>query len=188
MFSKEKDAKFREEIKKTLFEHKTKQIYHNLNNLQGINKIFHVPDNFREQIAIFLLDHIDDDQVVLMRHFINTCDPGLAYFDDNQLNSWILIDSLLEGEFEKPVVGIFHTHPAGFNDFSGHDVVAQNGLARAYGSRPILHAVQACGSDKIKIVCKCMIDNKIISDEGFAESSINDMVVIVKFQNAMIIS
>lgn len=123
---------------------------------------------FREQIcALYYTGIWSDAQGVAWAKFIKTlfhvCSPGSASLDPKNpgadtLAAWQAMDELIENE---DVRGFFHTHPPGASEFSQKDLKLQVGVAKANGSVPIWHVVQAAGEPLMKAICLNMVGGQV---------------------------
>lgn len=154
-------------------------------NVEPICAEFHSDNSFREQIATLKLVGEDKETVTFLRSFHEVCQPGCASFDDDNpgadtFRAWELIDSYIE---ECGVRGIFHTHPSGILSWSGQDIRAQNGLAKANGSMVLWHGVQACSGEGMIIygsefVCSWMENGRVFRySYGMIEDHLSNPVI-----------
>ena len=137
---------------------------------------------FREQIALLYRVHIDHNTVTFLRTFVEVCQPGAASLDPDNPGAdtaaaWERMDQLITSG----VSGFFHTHPYGMYDWSHQDVLAQNGIAKATGSRYLFHGIQASNSSKSRFVCCCMINHRVFRfDCGMIDDDLNNPVITLK--------
>lgn len=127
------------------------------------NHEFHTPKNFREQIAVLYLIGYNSDNAYLLNSYVNVCLPGMASFDiqkpgSNSFEGWSFIDEQIE---KNKARGVFHTHPAGFNQFSDHDWLTMKAFAKANGELPLWYGVQALDSTVAQFVCLYMVNSKV---------------------------
>ena len=94
--------------------------------IKRIERAYHDGDGgFREQIfglypTALWEDDSGNEYIKMIRQHLLTCQPGAASLDIAELGgdtsaAWSAMDNLIENE---SVRGFFHTHPAGFQDFS----------------------------------------------------------------------
>ena len=128
-----------------------------------INHEYHNAKTFKEQIATLTPVGVDGNDVVKLRSFLHNGDADSVGFDpDNPsdaLSNWKVADNLVENE---NVRGFFHTHPAGVTKFSSVDIKAQIGMAKAFGSMPLWHAVTCLGDNLTEVVCVQMIAGRVL--------------------------
>jgi len=146
-----------------------------------IQSEFHVPEDFREQIAVLVLLHESDYYVTVRRIWMYVCRHSLASFDPNNpgvdtSEGWEWIDNAIENE---DVVGICHTHPPGCTEFSSQDRAVQRGFAKANGKKLLWHTMQACGSKYLRVICASMPipPYVFLHDFGEIESNVNETVL-----------
>ncbi|KKM99268.1 hypothetical protein LCGC14_1149620 [marine sediment metagenome] len=144
---------------------------------------FHDCDDFREQIAVLYLDSIQNETVRFVRSWIRVCQPGMASFDPINPGAggsagWNWLDDKIEN---RGVRGVFHTHPLGVENFSGHDVVSQIALAKTYGKKMLWHGVQAYDCEYAHFKCMYMINGQIfVYEYDPILSDPNDMIIILQ--------
>lgn len=130
-----------------------------------INATYHTADNFREQIATLHPLEVRGDEVIFLRSYYNVCLSTSASFDkekpgSDSINSWNNIMNMIDNE---NVRGIFHTHPAGFDQFSTTDWRSMKAFAKAFGRKLIWYGIQSLGSNTAKFVCLQMLDDRIFT-------------------------
>lgn len=143
---------------------------------------YHVPNNFREQMAVCYMSGTTENEIKFVRSFLSVGTPVVSGFDDSSpgedtLSGWNRLDELIE---KHSVRGIFHTHPPGVVDFSDQDRQSQIGLAKANGVRLIYHGVQACDCPQAHWIVLNYTGGRVIChDLGWFDSNPIDPIVLL---------
>lgn len=162
-------------------------------NIEPICEEFHSAESFREQIAVLTPVATDKKTITFLRSFDQVCQPGCASFDDDYpgadtFRAWELMDSYIE---ECGVRGIFHTHPPLCLRWSGQDIRAQNGLAKANGSLILWHGVQACSGDGIivhgsEFVCSWLENGRVFRyNYGMIDDHLSNPIITLPMPPAL---
>ena len=125
--------------------------------VEPLHEEFHRPDNFREQIAVLWPGAMQNGILMAHKTLGAVCQAGLASFDgdnpgEGTWESWQNADAYITAG----AVGFYHTHPAGFEWFSGQDFSFIEGLAQANGKKYIWHVMQPQGRDYAHCLCAHM--------------------------------
>lgn len=152
--------------------------------INPLNWAYHGGEHgFREQMSVLRpVGDTVDGLIKLARSFLTVGTAGMSGFDsgkpgEDTAKGWEVLDSLVENE---SVRGTFHTHPPGVYSFSGQDWRAIEGLAKANGSIPMFHGVQAIDAQTAHFVCARMLAGQVhVHDLGWYESDLNDPILLL---------
>lgn len=136
--------------------------------LSPLNAAYHQEDSFREQMGVLYMAGMNETHVTLLRTFLTVGEPGSVSLDPKNPGhdtpeAWEEIDDLIE---DHEAVGTFHTHPPAVLNFSSQDHLAQNGLAKVFGSKMLWHGMQSCSGEGFiingsRFVCCYMLGDRV---------------------------
>lgn len=151
--------------------------------IRKLDKQYHSKDGFKEQIALLYPVKMYGE-IVLLRTFAYVCDPGSASFDPDHpgvdsAQAWDEMDSFIENQ---GACGFFHTHPSSYSQWSGQDIRAQNGLAKANGEKMLWHGVQPVFPGGTSEFTCCWMDRGRVFryNYGAVEDDLNNPVIRLK--------
>ena len=158
-------------------------------HINKLNENYHNRESFKEQLAVLYWAGIDNNQVKLIRSFVNVCQPGSASFSfdhpgQDLSDGWNWIDDQIENE---NVWGTFHTHPFAAVGFSEDDRLAYRGFAKTYGHKYLWHGVQACENSVAHFVCTHMIGGRAVIIYNYPPfySDLDDPVILLPMPPAL---